>query len=467
MGAHDLAESAAVTRILGPSGRPVGTGFLIGPRLVATCAHTVAVALDADRHRLRRPYVPVAVDFPGAVAGSRMLGQVRGWVPVYAGGCGDIAVLELDATPPALPLAVSRDADSAAAGRAFRMLSIADPGPGVDVATGRFGSAVGSLGVPEMHFDPGTGPVSDRRSGAPVFDAETGRVVGMARVCCGGAADGVPIVVPIADVLRVLASGPAPDGSAATAERSSPASESETDRDVEPAVGVYGLRTFRVIRGKLAPVGVHGSRDWRDGTCVARCDYSRRGNHGHRAPDELCTCGVYCFRDLWRLRAGYPMAQDVVAVIALEGRVLEGEYGWRAEAARVLALWERVPATVKALPHVTRYRDVEAMIRDYPGIDIGSLLSWPGSVTSANSASAHRAPLGVPMPGPRPRSRWAGALFTVFAATASSVLWAGFGLLLDRWVTHTYHLGEYLAAAGVLVLIHLLVLGVAALVETR
>jgi hypothetical protein len=49
-----MAESAAaacVVRILGPGGRTVGVGALVGSREVVTCAHVVNAALGWTRER--------------------------------------------------------------------------------------------------------------------------------------------------------------------------------------------------------------------------------------------------------------------------------------------------------------------------------------------------------------------------------------------------------------------------------
>ncbi|MEV5651005.1 hypothetical protein AB0L57_22365 [Nocardia sp. NPDC052254] len=422
MWSDDLADAAPVALILGRSGDPVGTGFLIGHRLLATCAHTVAMALDADPCRPHRPYAPIAVDFPGE-AGVRMTARVCVWVPAYAGGCGDIAVLELEATPPYAPVAVSHGTDPAA-GHSFQMRCAADTGADIETVTGWFGPTVASLGTPELHVGHGARRCSDRCSGAPVFDEVTGRVIGMAMVCHGGPADRARTVVPIAEVLRVVPGGPTPVEPVPPAERPGPAGESEPDigrgLDAEPVVGVYGLRTFQVLRGKLGSVGVHSrSGDWHDGTCVARCDfYWHRRVDEHRVPAESCSCGVYCFRDLGRLRSEYSMANDVVAVIALEGRVLEGHRGWRAEAARVVALWTADPATVDPLPDVTRYSDVEEMIRAYPGIDLGHAREAHGPASWANTARGT-----VPASGSWSETTWTAALFLVGALMVVSAIW--------------------------------------------
>ena len=135
-------------------------------------------------------------------------------------------------------------------------------------------------------------------------------------------------------------------------------------------VGLVGLRTFRVDRasGALRPIiRHHAMRDpgaWVGGTCIATC------GRGHTAPAPGCRCGVYSFPDLQTLRRQYSPAESLVAVIALEGAVIEGTRGWRAQAARVVGLWVD-PAVVDtttatriaaANPDATFYRDADELV---------------------------------------------------------------------------------------------------------
>lgn len=62
---------------------------------------------------------------------------------------------------------------------------------------------------------------------------------------------------------------------------------------------------------------------------------------GHRAPDERCDCGLYGARDLDSLREhGLCLAPEALVVgrVALWGRVLPDEAGWRGEYAEPAAL---------------------------------------------------------------------------------------------------------------------------------
>ncbi|MCC3318481.1 hypothetical protein [Nocardia africana] len=148
----------------------------------------------------------------------------------------------------------------------------------------------------------------------------------------------------------------------------------------EPVVGLYALRTFRVesASGRLLPVTTYtaarGNSAWDGGVCVAEC--VEPTSDPHRPPSEQCGCGIYGFGDLQTLRTEYRQAHAIVAVIALEGTVLEGERGYRAEAARIVALWadstilgaELVARIRGHLPDVAHFDDVEELIAAHPGL---------------------------------------------------------------------------------------------------
>ncbi|KAA8887043.1 hypothetical protein F3087_19175 [Nocardia colli] len=191
-------------------------------------------------------------------------------------------------------------------------------------------------------------------------------------------------MIPIQDVLRVVDSVQASDAG-------------QEAFDAEPLVGVYGLRTFTLDRGTLRPVfDWNGSTAWGDGTCIAECNRGER----HQVPADGCTCGVYSFRDLNRLRQQYSQSAAIVGVVALEGRVVEGVSGWRAQAARLVALWERTPGVVHGLPGVKRCGQLEDMVRAYPGLSVAG--------SSKSGASRYASPwpvlsptsLSGPVPGP-------------------------------------------------------------------
>jgi hypothetical protein len=84
-----------VVRLLGPGGRPVGVGVLVGQREIVTCAHVVNAALGRDQTAQDQPRVPVVVEFPllataGGGQSARLTARVRRWLaPPREGIAGD------------------------------------------------------------------------------------------------------------------------------------------------------------------------------------------------------------------------------------------------------------------------------------------------------------------------------------------------------------------------------------------
>ncbi|MEU2420866.1 trypsin-like peptidase domain-containing protein [Streptomyces sp. NPDC007851] len=89
-------------RVEGDAGRPAGSGFLVAPGLVLTCAHVVADALGADAHRERTPRGRLRVVRHPAEKPLSAQVMPGGWVPRRDSG-GDFAVLSVDARPDSVP----------------------------------------------------------------------------------------------------------------------------------------------------------------------------------------------------------------------------------------------------------------------------------------------------------------------------------------------------------------------------
>jgi hypothetical protein len=82
---------------------------------------------------------------------------------------------------------------------------------------------------------------------------------------------------------------------------------------------------------------------------VARCTYAPF--HGGEIPHESCTCGVYAVRDLEVLKQvadpfesapeseKAPARTVVVGTVAVWGRIVPGEWGWRGRQAYPRELW--------------------------------------------------------------------------------------------------------------------------------
>jgi hypothetical protein len=147
----------------------------------------------------------------------------------------------------------------------------------------------------------------------------------------------------------------------------------------EPVVGeIRALRTFRVdVTGALLPVSL--PTPWHDGDNEAICSLDSAGRddagndqHVHRAPDPDCACGLYAYGSE-RAAARQPDMRYVQAVVACSGRVIAGEYGIRAERARIEGLWfnHSVPSGLasdvrRRYPSVRLFRDRQAMLAELP-----------------------------------------------------------------------------------------------------
>lgn len=142
----------------------------------------------------------------------------------------------------------------------------------------------------------------------------------------------------------------------------------------EPLVGeVVGLRTFRVDDGgRLLPLYSPGC--WYDGANTASCDPptgdSRRDLHPAPSPD--CECGFYAFGS--RAAAGQArQSRYVQAVVSCWGGVIAGTQGFRAQHARIDAIWlhPNAPDSVRSrvgshYPSARLYRDTDTMLAEHP-----------------------------------------------------------------------------------------------------
>jgi len=102
-----------------------------------------------------------------------------------------------------------------------------------------------------------------------------------------------------------------------------------------------GWRAWRVVlhEDELRLASVLHDDVWpAEGPLEARCE------HGHRAPDWECACGIYAAKRL-ELALPYRVGRDdrgtlgrVVGLVALGGDVIEHRDGWRASHARAIAI---------------------------------------------------------------------------------------------------------------------------------
>jgi hypothetical protein len=142
----------------------------------------------------------------------------------------------------------------------------------------------------------------------------------------------------------------------------------------EPLVGeVVGLRTFRIDdSGLLLPLYSHGA--WYDGANTAECapptGHHPRGPHAVPAAD--CECGFYAYGSA-RAAAQNRNTRYVQAVVSCWGGVVAGTKGFRAQHARVDALWisPAAPAwlhkrVAARYPSARVYAEAAAMLAEHP-----------------------------------------------------------------------------------------------------
>lgn len=137
-----------------------------------------------------------------------------------------------------------------------------------------------------------------------------------------------------------------------------------TDEIPDIQVGQHALRTFKVNFRKKELVSItQAGSHWKGGVCTAVC----LENRFHPVPGEFCGCGVYGTLSLAALRQfGRVYMQDIVTVIAAEGRTIIGSVGLRTAHARVIAYWAPTRGirqiAAKQFEGARYYSDLQAML---------------------------------------------------------------------------------------------------------
>ncbi|WP_127782052.1 hypothetical protein [Rhodococcus sp. X156] len=140
-----------------------------------------------------------------------------------------------------------------------------------------------------------------------------------------------------------------------------------------------GYRQFRLEGDGLYPLVQAALGPWSGGVQQAVC-----GNGAeHGAPDRDCSCGLYGW---YHPDSATGFVDEVSAVVAVRGRSILGEQGFRAAAARIEAvalpwsMWARPGAARRArrmlatrYPHAKRYTSRRKMVRDHPPSDLREL----------------------------------------------------------------------------------------------
>lgn len=175
----------AITRIFDTQGHVVGTGFLVAPGYVLTCAHVVLQALGRNREQFADDKEPpkdgITLDFHVLASGQGMEAKVVAWLP-YRLDSGDVAALRLTAGAPEgvkpIPLVnVTRAEVEAEAHSVYGFGGGPSGGrsdayrPKANVAGGRFQLC--------KFGDPSDETIRSGFSGAPVWNEDRKCVIGM------------------------------------------------------------------------------------------------------------------------------------------------------------------------------------------------------------------------------------------------------------------------------------------------
>jgi hypothetical protein len=155
-----------------------------------------------------------------------------------------------------------------------------------------------------------------------------------------------------------------------------------------------GYRRFRLAEDGLRPPVHVASGPWSGQVHSARCAV----NGTHAPPAWGCGCGLYGWYHPSHAGPGAGWG-DVTAVIAARGRIILGDTGFRAAAARVEAVtlprrtrlrprcrrrWERVLG--ERYPRAAVYRSRRSMLRRHPPEDLSAL----GVTVRASRAPRYR-----------------------------------------------------------------------------
>ncbi|MEJ3652507.1 serine protease [Actinomycetes bacterium KLBMP 9759] len=173
------AVAGAVVRFWNRAGEPIGGGFVVGTDLIASCAHVVADAIDHDPYDRCAPAEPVTVDFPLLTGGGPThTAVVERWSPIADDGTGDIAILRLvEPSPAAAGMPALRRVDRLW-NHGFQVFGFPGSHPDGVWSSGLIRGEQSTRWF-QLQSTPGEQRVEGGFSGSPVWDAQTGAVVGM------------------------------------------------------------------------------------------------------------------------------------------------------------------------------------------------------------------------------------------------------------------------------------------------
>jgi hypothetical protein len=180
-----------------------GMGIVVGPRHVLTCAHVVNTAVGQAVHSVAQPEGPAQVVFPFADNDSPVEGKVVVWCPMGAKPVGDVAVIELNAdVPPEVGVATFAGDGHALPGNPLMVFGYRAGGEsGLHVEARLMGpTGTGSVQIDGVKV---TGVfVEGGYSGAAVWDATCGAVIGMVSAKHASPIDRVAFMIPMSSLQK-------------------------------------------------------------------------------------------------------------------------------------------------------------------------------------------------------------------------------------------------------------------------
>ena len=171
---------SSIVRFYYANGNVAGAGLLVAERYVLTCAHVVAAALNVPENIQSRPEQLVQIDFPLLAPGYKVNAAVVFWLPVSkTASSEDMALLKLEAAPPANAKSVEMAPASDAWGHSLRVFGFPK-----GYADGAWATAIlrGKTGKRWIQLDAKIGqarPLEKGFSGAPIWDEQLQAVVGI------------------------------------------------------------------------------------------------------------------------------------------------------------------------------------------------------------------------------------------------------------------------------------------------
>jgi WD40 repeat protein len=169
---------AAIVRVRSSSGDVVGSGFLVDPLHIVTCAHVVIAALGRVASQDLGPDAVLSVDFPLIAPNNPVQVRVEAWRPIERDETGDIAVLSVIGEPPSGVIPVRLVSATDFWGHPFRAFGFPRRYDNGVWAAGVLRASQG-VGWVQMETTDSAYAIEGGFSGGAVWDDDLAGVVGM------------------------------------------------------------------------------------------------------------------------------------------------------------------------------------------------------------------------------------------------------------------------------------------------